>query len=209
MSASFESNSGRNSGRAPRIKRMIVVNKDLQFRYTGAAVLVGTLTTVLTTFFILMPLYVFKILVIPRFLPLPILLVMSLALIMNIFSIFILGLVMTNRIAGPLYALIRAMRQTARADFNTHLGVRRTDDLKYVVRHFNDMTASLSKMTRDDIDRIDNLVLAANEIHNRLGSDPEQQANANLVVQLLKEMQDFKETLNSRVEQPVKEEAVG
>jgi hypothetical protein len=101
------------------------------------------------------------------------------------------------------------MRQTARADFNTHLGVRQTDDLKYVVRHFNDLTASLSKMTRDDIERVENLMAGANEIHNRLGSEPEQQANANLVVQLMKEMQDFKDTLNSRVEQPVKEEARG
>lgn len=186
-----------------RTKRMIVVNRDLQLRYTGAAVMVGTLTTCLTTFFILLPLYVFKILVIPRFLPWPILFVMALALLMNIFSVFILGLIMTNRIAGPLYALIRAMRQMGRGDFNAHLRVRATDDLKYVIRHFNDMAASLSRLTRDDIDNIDTMIARANELHNRLGSEPDQQENANVTLHLMKDLQDFKIQLNGRVEPQV------
>ena len=194
-----------NSRPPARTKRMIVINRDLQLRYTGAAVLVGTMTTVLTTFFILLPLYVFKILVIPRFLPWPILLVMGLALVMNIFSVFILGLIMTNRIAGPLYALIRAMRQIGRGDFNAHLGVRSTDDLKYVIRHFNDMTASLSRMTKDDLEALDVLIQNGNELHNRVGGDPDQQENAHVILHLMKELQEFKIRLASRVEAPVKE----
>jgi methyl-accepting chemotaxis protein len=206
---------GTSSGTSPfpgkrppaRAKRMIVVNRDLQLRYTGAAVMVGTLTTFLTSFFILLPLYVFKILIIPRFLPWPIFFVMGLALVMNIFSVFILGLIMTNRIAGPLYALIRAMRQTGRGDFNAHLAVRSTDDLKYVVRHFNDMAASLSRLTKEDIDFIENLQQSANEIHNRLGSDPEQQQTASMLVHLMKEMQDLKVRLSERVEPPPAQES--
>jgi methyl-accepting chemotaxis protein len=194
-----------NSRPSARKSRMIVVNRDLQLRYTGAAVLVGTMTTVLTSFFILLPLYVFKILVIPRFLPWPILLVMGLALVMNIFSVFILGLIMTNRIAGPLYALIRAMRMTGRGDLTAHLGVRSTDDLKYVVRHFNDMTASLSRMTKDDIEIVDTLTKNVNELHNRFGSEPDQQENANVVLHLMKDLQDFKIRLTTRVEAPLKE----
>lgn len=205
MSTSGETGSFTRQPVPSRTKRMIVVNRDLQLRYTGAAVLVGTLTTMLTTFFILLPLYVFKILVIPRFLPWPILLVMVLALVMNIFSVFILGLIMTNRIAGPLYALIRAMRQTGRGDFNAHLRVRATDDLKYVIRHFNDMTAALSRLTRDDIDSIDGLLIELNELHNRLGSDPEQQPNANSVLQFMRALQDLKFRFSSRVEQVEKE----
>ena len=189
-----------------KTKRMIVVNRDLQLRYTGAAVMVGTLTTFLTTFFILLPLYVFKILVIPRFLPWPILLVMILALVMNIFSVFILGLIMTNRIAGPLYALIRAMRQTGRGDFNAHLRVRATDDLKYVIRHFNDMAAGLSRLTRDDIDSVDAMLGKANEIHNRLGSEPDQQENASVTLRLMKDLQELKIRLNARVEPEVTSE---
>ncbi|NDE14855.1 HAMP domain-containing protein [bacterium] len=189
-----------------KTKRMIVVNRDLQLRYTGAAVMVGTLTTCLTTFFILLPLYVFKILVIPRFLPWPILLVMILALVMNIFSVFILGLIMTNRIAGPLYALIRAMRQTGRGDFAAHLRVRATDDLKYVIRHFNDMAAGLSRLTRDDIDSVDAMLGKANEIHNRLGSEPDQQENASVTLRLMKDLQELKIRLNARVEPEVTSE---
>ena len=205
MSATGDTSPISNIRPSARTTRLIVVNRDLQLRYTGAAVLVGTMTTVLTTFFILLPLYVFKILVIPRFLPWPILLVMGLALVMNIFSVFILGLIMTNRIAGPLYALIRAMRTTGRGDFNAHLGVRSTDDLKYVVRHFNDMTASLSRMTKDDMEVVDTLIKNVNELHNRFGSDPDQQENAHVILHLMKDLQEFKIRLNSRVEAPLKE----
>lgn len=205
MPATGDRSSISNSRPSARKSRMLVVNRDLQLRYTGAAVLVGTMTTVLTSFFILLPLYVFKILVIPRFLPWPILLVMGLALVMNIFSVFILGLIMTNRIAGPLYALIRAMRMTGRGDLTAHLGVRSTDDLKYVVRHFNDMTASLSRMTKDDIEIVDTLTKNVNELHNRFGSEPDQQENANVVLHLMKDLQDFKIRLTTRVEAPLKE----
>ncbi|MEY4631108.1 MAG: hypothetical protein RIQ81_1228 [Pseudomonadota bacterium] len=181
-------------------KRMIVVNRDLQLRYTGAAVMVGGLTTILTTFFILLPLYVFKILVIPRFLPMPILAMMGLALAMNIFSVFILGLMLTNRIAGPLYSLVRAMRQTGRGDFNSHLIVRASDDLKFVIRHFNDMSAGLARLAKDDIESMDGLLVSANEVHNRLGSEPEQQQNAAAVRELMTEMEALRNRMVARVE---------
>jgi methyl-accepting chemotaxis protein len=179
---------------------MIVVNRDLQLRYTGAAVMVGGLTTILTTFFILLPLYVFKILVIPRFLPMPILAMMGLALAMNIFSVFILGLMLTNRIAGPLYSLVRAMRQTGRGDFNSHLIVRASDDLKFVIRHFNDMSAGLARLAKDDIESMDGLLVSANEVHNRLGSEPEQQQNAAAVRELMTEMEALRNRMVARVE---------
>ncbi|MCX6129316.1 MAG: hypothetical protein NTX25_09680, partial [Proteobacteria bacterium] len=57
-------------------QRLILINRDFQFRYTGAAVLVGLLSTTLTCSVILYPLYQFEILRIPRFLPWPILIVM-------------------------------------------------------------------------------------------------------------------------------------
>ena len=187
---------------AVRRKRMIVVNRDLQLRYTGAAVLVGSMTTLLTTFFILLPLYTFKILVIPRFLPAPFLVMIAMALLMNILAVFVLGLMLTNRIAGPLYSLVRAMRQTARGDFNSHLTVRSNDDLKFVIRHFNDMSAGLHRMTREDVESIDALLESANDLHNRLGSDPEQQANATAMTAFLANMNALRAKLSARVDTP-------
>jgi methyl-accepting chemotaxis protein len=190
--------------RSPTIrrKRMIVVNRDLQLRYTGAAVLVGTLTTLLTTFFILLPLYTFKILVIPRFLPLPFLILIAMALLMNILAVFVLGLMLTNRIAGPLYSLVRAMRQTGRGDFNSHLTVRSNDDLKFVIRHFNDMSAGLHRMTKDDIESVDKLMASINDLHNRLGSDPSQQSNAATVTSFMTEVNALRLKLSARVDSP-------
>lgn len=50
MPATGDTNPISNSRPTARTTRMIVVNRDLQLRYTGAAVLVGTMTTALTTF---------------------------------------------------------------------------------------------------------------------------------------------------------------
>lgn len=191
-------------GQAPAIKRkrMIVVNRDLQLRYTGAAVLVGTMTTLLTTFFILLPLYTFKILIIPRFLPAPFMVMIVMALVMNVLAVFVLGLMLTNRIAGPLYSLVRAMRQTGRGDFNSHLTVRSNDDLKFVIRHFNDMSAGLNRMTKEDIESIDTLLESANDLHNRLGSDPDQQSNAAVMTAFVTNMTALRMRLSARVDMP-------
>jgi hypothetical protein len=67
------------------------------------------------------------------------------------------------------------------------------------------MTASLSRMTKDDIEIVDTLTKNVNELHNRFGSEPDQQENANVVLHLMKDLQDFKIRLTTRVEAPLKE----
>ena len=136
-------------------KRIILVNRDFQLRYAGAAVGVGLITTTLSVFVTLFPLYIFEVLRIPRFLPLPILGGMGIALIINVASVFGMGIMITHRIAGPMYSIVRHLRRIGLGYFGVHMRLREGDDLRYVVRNVNDMIDSLKFLTKQDLDSID------------------------------------------------------
>jgi hypothetical protein len=138
-------------------KRIYLVNRDFQFRYMRAAVVVGVFSTLLTSGLILYPLYVFKILVIPRFLPTPILLAMALAALANMVFIGLLAVLLTHRIAGPMYSLARQMREVASGNWRSWLSLRKHDDLKYVMRNFNELIEGLIATGREDIRTLDEL----------------------------------------------------
>jgi HAMP domain-containing protein len=136
-------------------KRLILINRDFQLRYVGAAVALGIATTAISAILILFPLYYFEILKIPRFLPTPILIIMGMAGALNIAVIGIFGVYVTHRIAGPMFSMVRAFRLVEMGKWNTTLRVRAGDDLLYLVRNFNEMTDGLVAITRSDIDRLE------------------------------------------------------
>lgn len=135
-------------------QRLILINRDFQFRYTGAAVLVGLLSTTLTCSVILYPLYQFEILRIPRFLPWPILIVMIVAALMNIGLVAFMGILLTHRLAGPMYSLVRQFRRVEEGRWYGQMKIRDGDDMRYVVRNFNAMLESLNKQAHMDFDKL-------------------------------------------------------
>jgi methyl-accepting chemotaxis protein len=137
--------------RSPTNKKIILINRDFQLRYTGIAVGIGTITTLLTTVVILTPLYIFEILRIPRFLPTPILVGMSAALILNIASLSFMGIMLTHRIAGPMYSIVRHLRRIAAGRWGLPMRLRDEDELKFVVRNVNDLVQSLTEIALSDI----------------------------------------------------------
>ena len=137
--------------------RLFLINRDFQFRYTGAAVLVGLLSTVLTSTILLYPLYQFEILRIPKFLPVPILGVMLTAGLMNIMLVGFMGILLTHRLAGPMYALVRQFRRIEEGHWFGQLRIRDGDDLRYVVRNFNAMLDAINKQTSVDFEKIRHL----------------------------------------------------
>lgn len=124
-------------------KRILIVNRDMQMRYARAAVAVGLVSTTLTAVVILYPLYEFRILVIPRFLPWPFMLGMVLAALANAGFIWTAGVVLSHRIAGPVFSLVRQMRRIGAGALKSQLEVRTDDELKYLIRNFNDMADAL------------------------------------------------------------------
>ncbi|HET9239544.1 MAG TPA: hypothetical protein VFO10_19945 [Oligoflexus sp.] len=135
-------------------QRLILINRDFQFRYTGAAVLVGLLSTGLTTSVILYPLFQFEILRIPRFLPWPILGVMAMAALLNILLVGFMGILITHRLAGPMYSLVRQFRRVEEGRWYGQMKIRDGDDMRYVVRNFNAMVDAINKQTQMDFEKL-------------------------------------------------------
>jgi methyl-accepting chemotaxis protein len=139
--------------KAPR-KRMYLINRDFQLRYTRSAVLVGLATTVLSLALILWPLFQFRVLRFPDFLPTPFLVAIAVAAICNFGFIAWLGIFITHRIAGPMFSLVRHMRQIQGGSYFNDLKIRDSDDLKYLVRNYNELVDYLISTAKNDIERL-------------------------------------------------------
>ncbi|MBC7533632.1 MAG: hypothetical protein H7318_18855 [Oligoflexus sp.] len=150
----------------PKKQRLVLINRDFQFRYTGAAVLVGLLSTILTTTLILFPLYTFKILRLPFFLPYPVVVLIGLAAILNVLLVGFMGVLMTHRVAGPMYSLVRQFRRVEEGRWYGQLRIRDGDDMRYVVRNFNAMMESINSQAHLDSDKLRNIreVLVSSEL---------------------------------------------
>ncbi|MDE3269669.1 MAG: HAMP domain-containing protein [Pseudomonadota bacterium] len=135
-------------------KKLFLLNRDFQFRYIGLVIAVGSFSTLLTMLIILYPLFAFRILRIPEFLPFPIFVGMALAVLMNIAVIGVMTMFITHRIVGPLYNLVRNMRRFESGNWGGHVTVRENDELKYVMRNFNEMVDRIIQQTEQDRDAL-------------------------------------------------------
>lgn len=142
----------------PRHKRIILVNRDFQFRYTRAGVAIGIVSTVLTSVVILYPLYLFKILVIAQFLPTPILAGMAAAALINIAMLVLFGILISHRVAGPMFSMVRHFRKIANGHWRTQMRTRPGDDLQFVIRNLNDLSAGLVETAEKDLALIDQAI---------------------------------------------------
>jgi methyl-accepting chemotaxis protein len=142
-----------------RTKKIFLVNRDFQLRYTRAAIGVGILSTILTAVVILYPLYAFEILRIASFLPVPILATMAFACLINMTFLGAMGIIVTHKMAGPMYSLVRHFRVVAMGRFTEPMRLREDDELKFVVRNFNEMVEELKGAALIDVQILDDLLV--------------------------------------------------
>lgn len=173
-------------------KKILVVNRDFQYRYTWNVVLIGILTTVLSVAIILVPLYIFGILRIPRFLPTPILAGMGFAALVNILVVILLTVASTHRIAGPVFALNRALRNIELGKWNKPLKLRDSDEMKYLATNFNIMVDSLVSTTRQDIECLDVIIRKLEASVGELSEDQKE---------IFEGLQNFKKRLEQRIDE--------
>ena len=126
-------------------------------RYARSAVLVGLFSTVLTSVLILYPLYIFEILRIPRFLPLPMLGAMLAAAGVNMAVIAVMAVLVAHKVAGPMFSLVRSFRRAGAGQLDCDLNLREGDELKFVVRNFNDMLRGLRQRAAEDLELLSEL----------------------------------------------------
>ena len=134
-----------------RGKRLYLINRDFQLRYVRSAMVVALLSTVITMALVLLPLFQFRIIRFPMFVPPPFIGAILIAAGINFALVAYLGILMTHRVAGPMFSLVRQMHLLQRGRLPPALRVRQADDLKYVVRNFNVLLEYLQKQTQQDL----------------------------------------------------------
>lgn len=164
-------NNGMNQGR--KSKRIWLVNRDFQFRYAAAGLVAGLSSTIITATLIIYPLFAFKILTIGLFLPWPIVVTISAAIVVNCVLQIIFGLLLTHRIAGPVFNLVRYLRMIGHGHWSIKMNQRSHDELGMVVRHVNEMSESLTKAVKDDLEvlaQVESLLRDAKKDPNNIES---------------------------------------
>ena len=174
-------------------KSLYLINRDFQFRFAGAALLVGTVTTVLTLFVILFPLYQFKILKIANFLPTPIMAVMLIAVLLNAGVVWISGIFVTHKVAGPVFSMTRQFRRVGQGKWFGRMGLRKGDELKFLVRNFNDMLEQMEKVGGADYMKISKILDLLEDGTQEKGERIEQAVT---------ELKSYEQTLQKRFNLP-------
>ena len=138
-------------------KKIWLVNRDFQLRYTGAGLAAGLISTVITATLIIYPLFVFKIITVGMFLPWPVFACIIGAAILNGLVQVIFGIVLTHKVAGPMFSLIKHLRLIGAGHFHVTMRQRQGDDLQMIVRHLNEMGEGLVKITNHDLESLEKI----------------------------------------------------
>ncbi len=134
--------------RPPWWKRRYVVNRDFQMRFAWSAVVVGLVSSTVSSFMILLAFWSFNIWQGQR-LPLPVMVTILVVMITNVAGIYVVTVLTTQKIAGPLFNMLRQFDQLATADFKVRLRFRRRDELQYVADRFNQMAEKLERRDQE------------------------------------------------------------
>ncbi|NBW81868.1 HAMP domain-containing protein [bacterium] len=141
---SSQAHSGPRRPYLPWWKRNYIVNRDLQFKFAGSALVMGLVCTISSIAILLISFYSFGIWQGQR-LPFPVILAIGFALIVNLVGIMFASILSTQRIVGPLFNLLRQFQKVSRGDFKAHAKFRTSDEIHYVARRFNEMLERLDE----------------------------------------------------------------
>lgn len=82
-------------------------------------------------------------------------LILIIALSLMVVALWLAGIVITHRIAGPVYKMKRQIRDLRKGSFKVPTPLRKGDELKEFFDAFNEMVESLRVRQQDEIERID------------------------------------------------------
>jgi methyl-accepting chemotaxis protein len=140
--------------RIPWYRRQYVVNSEMQNKYAWSGVLIGLASSALAAGMLLWSFWSFNIWQGQR-LPRPIIVVIAVVLVMNASGIYIATVLSTQRIAGPLFNLLKQFAKAASGSLDTRVVFRKGDELHYVGRRFNDMMNSLQEREQKIFEEVD------------------------------------------------------
>ena len=141
----------------PKNKKIYLINRDFQLRYMKMAVAVGFVSTLMTISLLLFPLQYFGIIRLPSFLPPMFMWAIGIAAALNFLMVAAGSILITHRIAGPMFSLVRQFRIIQSGVWNCPLSVRRDDEMKYVFRNFNELTEYFEATCTNDLQNLEDL----------------------------------------------------
>lgn len=179
-------------------KKIWLINRDFQMKYAGAGLAAGLASTVITATLIIYPLFVFKILTIGMFLPWPIFTCIAAALVLNCIIQMFFGIVLTHKIAGPMYSLVKHLRLIGVGQWNIEMRQRQGDELNMVVRHFNEMSDCLVNTVKNDLRELEKIKTDAAHIES---NDPKVlEARTKLLATISELEANFQQRISSQKE---------
>jgi hypothetical protein len=92
--------------------------------------------------------------------------------LMLIFGLTIYGIKMTHKVAGPLHKVSLYLAKMKDGTFDTVYNLRKGDQLADFYEHFKGAHAGVKKMQQDDLDRLSEIIEAA-EAHDLADKSPE------------------------------------
>lgn len=128
----------------PWWKRTYMVNRELQLKFAGSALVMGLVSTLSSIGIMLLSFYSFGIWQGQR-LPWPVVLAIAFALLVNLVGIMMASILSTQRIVGPLFNLLKQFQRVSRGDFKAQAKFRTSDEIHYVARRFNEMLQRLDE----------------------------------------------------------------
>jgi signal transduction histidine kinase len=80
------------------------------------------------------------------------------AALLNFFGIAFLGVRVSHRIAGPVFAMVRYLRNLQNGQYGETMRIRESDELKYLARHIGDLGVILKDKTSKDLAHLDEII---------------------------------------------------
>ncbi len=145
----------------PWWRRTYLVNREMQFRYARSALVVGAVTTFMSVALLLWAFWSFNIWQGQR-LPTPVLVCLGAGLVINLCGVFFVTIVITHRVVGPMFNLLRQFSHVARGDFSAMARFREQDEMHYVARRFNEMVMMLRVRNDFVVGKVDEAIRALN-----------------------------------------------
>ncbi|MBM3383425.1 MAG: HAMP domain-containing protein [Betaproteobacteria bacterium] len=126
----------------PWWRRNYMVNRELQLKYAGSALLMGLVCSISSLAILLISFWSFGIWQGQR-LPGMVIAAIIFAILVNLVGIMLTSILSTQRIVGPLFNLLKQFQRVSRGDFKAQAKFRANDEIHYVARRFNEMLQRL------------------------------------------------------------------
>jgi methyl-accepting chemotaxis protein len=138
----------------PWWRRNYMVNRELQLKYAGSALIMGIVCSLSSFAILLVSFWSFGIWQGQR-LPFPVIFAIIVSLLVNLAGIMVTNVLSTQRIVGPLFNLLKQFQRVARGDFRAHAKFRANDEIHYVARRFNEMLNRLEERDNEMFEHLE------------------------------------------------------